>query len=436
MLRQVLSFPRRRPVIFGLGFSCIKTSFADYLVQKTIEKREELDVRRNIAFGLFGLVYLGGVQYAIYVPGFRRLFPLAEKFAAMSLREKIHNRKGIFSMVAQVFLDQCLHHPLMYFPAFYFVKTLVQGGTTSDAFSLYKSNIKEDMLALWKVWVPATIVNFTFSPMWLRIPFVATTSLLWTCILSARRGDWKKPVEDAHEAVLNTARAVHAWAMRKEAHLDPSKAHLVMMAQGPDRIGIVRDIAHVVDQSGGSVATSKMTRLAGSFSVMMLISVDKPALSHLMERLRGLEGLQVMTRVTGPNGPQQEQIVRLPYTARMTVTGKDAPSVAAKLAEYLAANKINIEDLSSDCSMPHPEPQPQPDRAPILTLEANLASEHTVDAAKLRLGLTELSKKLGVTVRVWDERCEASPSAIVSMTEMIPSSPSSALTARVKVPSA
>jgi hypothetical protein len=81
----------------------------------------------------------------------------------MSLREKIHNRKGIFSMVAQVFLDQCLHHPLMYFPAFYFVKTLVQGGTTSDAFSLYKSNIKEDMLALWKVWVPATIVNFTFS---------------------------------------------------------------------------------------------------------------------------------------------------------------------------------------------------------------------------------------------------------------------------------
>jgi glycine cleavage system regulatory protein len=205
--------------------------------------------------------------------------------------------------------------------------------------------------------------------------------------------------------------------MRKEAQLDPSKAHLVMMAQGPDRIGIVRDIAHAVDQSGGSVATSKMTRLAGNFSVMMLISVDKGAVNHLLERLRGLEGLQVMTRVTGPNtnGQKQEQI-RLPYTARMRLTGKDAPSVVNTVAEFLASNKINIEDLSSDSSVPTeaqaagavvvvPAAQPPSQgQSPILTLEANLASEHAVDAAKLRNGLAELSKKLNVSVEIWDER--------------------------------
>jgi hypothetical protein len=53
------TFPKRRPVLFGLGFSCSKTSFADFLVQKYVEKREELDVKRNLAFGLFGLGYLG-----------------------------------------------------------------------------------------------------------------------------------------------------------------------------------------------------------------------------------------------------------------------------------------------------------------------------------------------------------------------------------------
>ena len=59
LLEAALSFPRRRPVLFGLGFSCGKTSFADFLVQRYVEKREELDVRRNLTFGLFGLGYLG-----------------------------------------------------------------------------------------------------------------------------------------------------------------------------------------------------------------------------------------------------------------------------------------------------------------------------------------------------------------------------------------
>ena len=58
-LSAALSFPRRRPVIFGLGFSCAKTSFADFLVQRYVEKREEIDLKRNLTFGLFGLGYLG-----------------------------------------------------------------------------------------------------------------------------------------------------------------------------------------------------------------------------------------------------------------------------------------------------------------------------------------------------------------------------------------
>ena len=30
------------------------------------KKWDEVDWRRNLAFGLFGCIYLGGVQYAIY----------------------------------------------------------------------------------------------------------------------------------------------------------------------------------------------------------------------------------------------------------------------------------------------------------------------------------------------------------------------------------
>jgi hypothetical protein len=59
LAQRVLSFPKRRPFAFGVGFSAAKTSFADYLVQKYVEKREEIDIKRNMTFGIFGLGYLG-----------------------------------------------------------------------------------------------------------------------------------------------------------------------------------------------------------------------------------------------------------------------------------------------------------------------------------------------------------------------------------------
>jgi hypothetical protein len=52
----------------------------------------------------------------------------------------------------------------------------------------YRENMEEDLIALWKVWIPSMFINFGFMPMWGRIPWVASTSLIWTCILSAMRG--------------------------------------------------------------------------------------------------------------------------------------------------------------------------------------------------------------------------------------------------------
>lgn len=69
---------------------------------QVVEKREEIDWRRNAAFTLFGFVYLGGVQYALYVPVFSRLFPNAASFAAKPISEKIRDVPGIRSLFSQV----------------------------------------------------------------------------------------------------------------------------------------------------------------------------------------------------------------------------------------------------------------------------------------------------------------------------------------------
>ena len=165
------------------------------MVQKVVEKRKEIDWRRTTAFGTFGLFYLGGVQYALYVPIYQRLFPNAAAFAAKPVMEKIRDVGGIRDLIAQVFIDQFVHHPILYFPVFYSIKEIVTSDSPDlgKAIGKYRVNMVEDLQALWKVWVPSTFVNFAFMPMWARIPWVASTSLIWTCILSAMRGGSEIP---------------------------------------------------------------------------------------------------------------------------------------------------------------------------------------------------------------------------------------------------
>lgn len=100
--QRLAKIPVKHPFAFGVVISTVKTSVSDLIVQKVVQKREEIDWKRNLAFASFGCFYLGGVQYALYVPLFGRMFPNAASFAAKSLKEKLKDAKGIFAVTAQV----------------------------------------------------------------------------------------------------------------------------------------------------------------------------------------------------------------------------------------------------------------------------------------------------------------------------------------------
>ena len=78
MLGTLARIPMTNPFVFGVVFSTFKTSFSDWVVQRFVERRKEIDWRRNGTFAAFGCFYLGGVQYMIYVPFFQRIFPTAK----------------------------------------------------------------------------------------------------------------------------------------------------------------------------------------------------------------------------------------------------------------------------------------------------------------------------------------------------------------------
>lgn len=100
----------------------------------------------------------------------------------------------------KVFLDQAIHHPLLYFPFFYGLKAFVEGKPLASAAAKYKAEAWESCTALWKVWVPAQLVNFAFVPRHLRIPYVAAVSFGWTVILSTMQGQFDARDKAAAEA--------------------------------------------------------------------------------------------------------------------------------------------------------------------------------------------------------------------------------------------
>ena len=176
----------------------------------------------------------------------------------------------------------------------------------------YRMNMKEDMLALWKIWVPATLINFGFMPMYARIPFVAGVSFLWSAVLSAMRGgDIAHGEEMAGGAV--TGATLHMMEegldvlFTSPVELDPAKQHFVITASGHDKSGWVALVSRAVADAGGSVTYSRMVRMGSEFIVLMHVAVEpeehQKLLKHLKKNPR-LDGLHltcnsVQRRFTG-----------------------------------------------------------------------------------------------------------------------------------------
>ena len=179
---------------FAMGFGAAKTVAADALVQKCMERKETMDYRRLAVFFSFGFFQVGFVQYQLYVNAFGTLFRGAAGFAAAPLAAKLRDLRGLRDLANQVMLDQFLYHPFCYFPVFYMCKEIIEGEaetlveTAQCAIANYASNAAADLKALWQIFVPTAIVQFSVMPMHLRVPFAASIGFFWCGLLSFMRG--------------------------------------------------------------------------------------------------------------------------------------------------------------------------------------------------------------------------------------------------------
>ncbi len=118
-------------------------------------------------------------------------------------------------------------------------------------------------------------------------------------------------------------------------------ASLILTIIGPDRPGLVRTLSEAVAARGGSWLESRMARLAGQFAGIVMVDAPETLLTDLPALER--EGLRITATVSGGAAFAPSSGPRM----MLEVVGNDRPGIVNDIAQVLAANGVNIEELTT-----------------------------------------------------------------------------------------
>ena len=161
---------------------------------------------------------------------------------------------------------------------------------------------------------------------------------------------------------------------------------LVMTVIGPDRPGLVDELAATVSEHGGNWLESRMAQLGGHFAGILRVECGEEECGTLLGALRGLEGLEVhAAREIALEEGSRRQL-------RFDVMGNDRPGIVKQLAAVLAGAGANVEELST-----HLESAPHAGH-PVFRATGTVGVAAEIDEADLVASLESLSDDLSVSV--------------------------------------
>jgi len=168
---------------------------------------------------------------------------------------------------------------------------------------------------------------------------------------------------------------------------------MVLTAVGPDRVGIVDDLAGAITAGGCNIEESKMAVLGGEFAVIMLVSGPPASVDSLgasLPRLGDSLGLHVSSQST--HEPRAAERGR-PYLLK--AVSLDTPGIVHAVTALLRRHGINIEDMETETA-----PAPWTG-APMFRLTAHLVIGSTVSVNHLKRELAHLQQQqdLDVTLK-------------------------------------
>jgi glycine cleavage system transcriptional repressor len=170
------------------------------------------------------------------------------------------------------------------------------------------------------------------------------------------------------------------------------KEHLILTAVGPDRVGLVQQIAEFISQHGCNIEDSKMAVFCGEFAVIVLISGESGNLMKIGRDYRTIEtqtGLTISIKTPSTRTPPQSF---LPY--RLTASCMDHPGIVYRISAVLSSAGINIESMETKT---YAAPV---SGTPIFQLEANLAVPTQTNINQLRQRFAEIQREENIDIEL------------------------------------
>lgn len=166
---------------------------------------------------------------------------------------------------------------------------------------------------------------------------------------------------------------------------------LVLTILGPDRPGLVEQIARLVAEHEGNWLESRMAHLAGQFAGILRVEVDAARAESLTQALAGMakSGLETIVHPDpAASIPSNRPLVKL------DLLGQDRPGIIRQISGVLAALGVNVEELNTECRAAAETGQP------LFHAVADLRLPPDVSEEDLRTALENVAADLMVDLKL------------------------------------
>ena len=142
------------------------------------KKSRGFDMARTGKFAIIGALYIAPMLHTAYSKIYPYLIPKTD-FASTVLR---------------VMVDQTCFAPT-FLTGFFLIMNASDGGSMSQGFAALKDKFMITLVNNWKLWIPASFLNFYFIPNRFQVLWANFVSLFWNTYLSFMHNTYEKPEE-------------------------------------------------------------------------------------------------------------------------------------------------------------------------------------------------------------------------------------------------
>lgn len=164
---------------------------------------------------------------------------------------------------------------------------------------------------------------------------------------------------------------------------------LVLTVIAPDQPGLIEQLSQTIASHDGNWLESSMSRLAGKFAGILIVSVPEAQAGALITALTALEsqGLKVVAERSAEPAPDSSG-----QHVLLSLIGSDHPGIVREISQALSRYSINVERLNTELFSGSMSAEK------LFKADASLMIPATVDLDDLQQSLEEIAGDLMVDI--------------------------------------